>query len=68
MEVRVCHLEEVLDLGEGLRPGLIPAGEEEVYPDAGHMVPIGIHLVPTQVGLVPIPTPTPCPGIGNLME
>jgi hypothetical protein len=70
MEVRVCLSVEVLDSGDGLRAGPIPAGEEEVCPDAGHMVPIGMHLMlmRTQVGLVPIPTLTPRPGIGDLME
>jgi hypothetical protein len=62
--VRVCASVEDLDSGDGLPVGLMWAGEEEVCPDAGLMVAIGMHLIPTQVGLVPIL----CPGIGDLME
>lgn len=65
-EVSLCPSVEVLDLEDGLRLGPMWAGEEEDCPDAGHMVPIGVHLMPTQIGLVHIPIPSP--GIGDLME
>ena len=41
---------EVLDSEDGLRLGPMWVGEEEDFPDAGHMVPVGAHLMPTRMG------------------
>jgi hypothetical protein len=59
-------LVEVLDLEDGLRLGPMWVGEEEDFPDAGHMVPVGVHLMQTHVRSVHIPPPFQ--GTGDLME
>mgnify|MGYP001596097175 CR=1 FL=1 len=65
-EMRLCRLVEVLDLEDGLRLGPMWVWEEEDCPDAGHMVRIGVHFIPTQIRSVHIPIPFG--GIGTLME
>jgi hypothetical protein len=59
-------LGEALDLEDGLHPGRMLAWEEEDFPDAGHMGPIGVHLMLTPLCSVRIPIPSP--EIGDLME
>ena len=64
--MQLCGLVEVLDLEDGLRLGPMWVREEEDFPDAGHMVPVGVHHMPTHVR--PLYIPIPSPGIGDLME
>ncbi|MGB9629314.1 MAG: hypothetical protein ACPL6D_11695 [Thermodesulfobacteriota bacterium] len=57
---------EVLDLEDGLRLGPMWVGEEGDCPDAGHTVPVGVHLTQTHVRSVYIPIPSQ--RTGDLME
>ncbi len=64
----ICHLEEVLDSGDGLQVGHTWALEEGDYPDAGR-----IHILAEQIGRMgpvspSIQPPTKEEEIRNLKE